>query len=503
MRYDGSVLHQSIARVRGAIRPAWLPVLVTYFCYGASAVTAVAEVFFQKQTLGITPAEIAGIAFWLALPWSMKMVAGVASDAYPILGSRRAAYMLLGAVATLGGYLALALVVDTRAGYLAAALLVAVGFMVQDVVADALSVEVAGSDEELGQIQTLGRIALLAGSISVGYLSGWLAGSFGARATFLGATLLPLLVAATVPLVKAVRRSPVSGDAEEPPRAMAPPAPSASPLAGGKARLVLLVGLAYAALGALLEVLRVPFAQETILGVSIVLIGVLLAQVGISRGVAVASIVIFLFRATPVVGQGYTFWAIDGLGFDERFLGVLAQVGSILSLAGLLVFRKAIVKRPVSFTLLWVVVAGGGLALPNIGLFYGLHEWLGVSARALAFIDTTISAPLAQLTMVPMLILIARTAPAGGEATMFAIMASLMNLALSASQLFTRHLTDLFAVSQQDYSNLGRLMITVALLGLLPLLALPLLWREERQAAAAALPREPALETPAPSSPTS
>ena len=84
--------------------------------------------------------------------------------------------------------------------------------------------------------------------------------------------------------------------------------------------------------------------------------------------------------------------------------------------------------------------------------------------------------------MVPMLILIARTAPAGAEATMFAIMASLMNLALSASELFTRYLNEAFGVTQQDYSNLGRLMITVGLVGLLPLLALPLLRREESEA---------------------
>jgi len=64
---------------------------------------------------------------------------------------------------------------------------------------------------------------------------------------------------------------------------------------------------------------------------------------------------------------------------------------------------------------------------------------------------------------------------------MFAIMASLMNLALSASELFTRYLNTAFAVSQQDYSNLGRLMIVVGLIGLLPLLVLPMLRREERR----------------------
>ena len=103
-----------------------------------------------------------------------------------------------------------------------------------------------------------------------------------------------------------------------------------------------------------------------------------------------------------------------------------------------------------------------------------------MSARTLAFIDTTISAPLGQLTMVPMLVLIAKTAPRGAEATMFAVMASLMNLALSASELFTRYLNT-FQVTQQDYSNLGRLMIAVGVIGLLPLLAVPLLRRGRKR----------------------
>ncbi|HVG78262.1 MAG TPA: hypothetical protein VNF03_08980 [Patescibacteria group bacterium] len=462
-----------LRRWLGGFRVGYLPVLITYFCYGASSVTAIALLYFEKDVLGLTPAEAAAIAFWLGLPWSMKMVAGVASDVYPIRGSRRGAYLLLGALCAAAGYAALATTVRTRGAYLACSVLIAVGFMVQDVVADALSVEIAESDEEIGQIQTLGRMALLMGGISVGYLSGVLTAHIGSRGTFAAAIALPLIVAATVPFIR-LRRA----------RADAVPAPRAAegPLGGGKARVVLLVGLGYAALGASLEILAVPYSREIVLIVSAALIVLLLHRVGVSHGVVVAGIVIFLFRATPTVGQGYSYWAIDRLGFDQKFLGLLAQVSAVLSLAGLLLFRRTIVKRPVSFTLLWVMLTGAILYLPTIGLFYGLHERLGISARTLAFVDTTISAPLAQLAMVPMLILMAKTAPVGAEATMFAIMASLMNLALSASQLFTEYLNEAFAVTQSDYSNLGRLMVTVGLVGLLPLLVLPLLRREESEA---------------------
>src|SRR5258708_37275863 len=87
----------------GGFRVAYLPVLLTYLCFGASMVTSIALLYFEKDTLGLTPGEAAGIAFWLGLPWSMKMVVRVASDARPIFGSRRRAYLLLGTLYSLGG----------------------------------------------------------------------------------------------------------------------------------------------------------------------------------------------------------------------------------------------------------------------------------------------------------------------------------------------------------------------------------------------------------------
>jgi hypothetical protein len=466
-----------VQRLLGPIRLAYLPVLLTYFAWGASGITGVATLFFQKEALGLTPAEAAKIAFWVGLPWSMKMVVGVASDAYPIFGSRRRAYLVLGALAALAGYIVLATTVADKQMYLAVSVLIAVGFMIQDVVADALSVEVARDDNETAQIQTLGRIALLSGVISVGYLSGVLAGALGPRPVFALAALLPAMV-----LVGSLFIRPAV-------RAVATPAAvEAGPLGGGRARLILVAGLAYGVFGVAVEAFDLPFGQEVVLAVSAALIVVLLRRIGLSRAVAVSAFVIFLFRAVPGVGQGYSYWAIDVLKFDQRFLGLLAQVSSILSLAGLILFRKAITSRPVSFTITWVSVAGIVLSLPTIGLFYGANEWVGLSPRAFAFIDTTISAPLGQLAMVPMLVLIAKTAPRGAEATMFAIMASLMNLALSASELFTRYLNTAYGVTQTSYENLGLLMITVAVLGVVPLLAVPLLRREEAALARAPVP---------------
>ena len=220
----------------------------------------------------MTPAEAAAIAFWLGLPWSMKMVAGVASDVYPILGSRRGAYLLLGALCALAGYAALATTAATRGAYLACSVLIAVGFMVQDVVADALSVEIAESDEEIGQIQTLGRMALLAGA--------------SASATSRASSRARIGSAGDV---RGGHRPAADRRGH---RALHPASPRARRCrrrtagGGGAARRAArrawcsLVGLGYAALGAALEPLGVPFSREIVLVVSAALIVLLLHRVG-------------------------------------------------------------------------------------------------------------------------------------------------------------------------------------------------------------------------------
>src|SRR4029450_12573241 len=121
-----------VRSILGNMRLAYLPVLVTYFCYGASGITGIALLYFQKDALAITPAEAAGIAFWVALPWSTKMVAGGASHVYPIFGSRRVSYMLLGALLSFAGYAWLATTASSKPTYLAAMVLVPVGFTLHE-----------------------------------------------------------------------------------------------------------------------------------------------------------------------------------------------------------------------------------------------------------------------------------------------------------------------------------------------------------------------------------
>ena len=170
------------------------------------------------------------------------------------------------------------------------------------------------------------------------------------------------------------------------------------------------------------------------------------------------------------MGDGYFWWTLDVLKFDEAFYGMLRQTAAIVGLVGLWLFSKQITEYSVAKTLFWIAVAGTLLALPNIGLYYGLAGWteqhFGFGARTIALVDTATGSPFAQLSMIPLLTLIAYYAPAGQRATWFALMASLMNLALVAGQLQTKYLNQALTVGRGDYEELGLLLITVTVLGL-------------------------------------
>jgi len=133
----------------------------------------------------------------------------------------------------------------------------------------------------------------------------------------------------------------------------------------------------------------------------------------------------------------------------------------------------------VANTLFWLAVASTVLSLPNIALIYGVHQWteavFGFGARSIAFVDAAASSPFAQLSMVPLLTLAAYYAPPGHRATWFALMASLMNIAVMASQLQTKYLNDIFVVGRGQYAELGSLMIwAIALSFIIPVGAIVL-----------------------------
>ena len=110
------------------------------------------------------------------------MVFGELVDTVPILGSQRRSYILIGAICTAAGLITLAgaagqwlTFLPPHQLYVFGAMLIVLGTVIQDVVADAMSTEVVlrvdadgkprPDDEvraELGMVQVLGRLVIVA-----------------------------------------------------------------------------------------------------------------------------------------------------------------------------------------------------------------------------------------------------------------------------------------------------------------------------------------------------
>jgi hypothetical protein len=257
-------------------------------------------------------------------------------------------------------------------------------------------------------------------------------------------------------------------------------------------------GLLYAIVSLSVGLGKVPGGQEIVFGASMAivlfLIWRLVRELSPEARVTLVgtAFVIFVFRALPGPGPGYSWWTIDILKFDQQFLAKLGLLANVLTLVGLFIFRRFMAEKSIAYVVGFLTIVGTILALPTIGMYYGLHEWTArhtggvVDARFIALVDTALESPLGQIAMVPMLAWIARCAPDRLKATYFAVMASFTNLALSASALGTKYLNQIYTVSRevkdratgaikvaQDYSQLGDLLLISITLGfLLPLAAI-------------------------------
>jgi MFS family permease len=471
-----------------SMRLTYLPLLMVYFAYGAMGLVGVAQSFWIKQSLTWSPAELAALAVWFTLPWTIKMVFGELVDTVPLLGSRRRAYVFAGA-----GLIAIAFVLLAGAAggwitvlppdqiYVIASLVSVTGIVLQDVVADAMSTEVvprhnpdgslrpkADVDHDLGMVQVLGRLALAFGIFAVAGLAGWLARHLSYDKVFLLGLIVPVISVTGAMLVRleTSEERPIDWRI----------------LGGG-----IVFGTAVTAIG----LSGIGFGQEIVFVISMAVVIWMLTRVtqeidhATRMRITFAAIIIFAFRTVPGIGDGYTWFAIDVMGFDEAFFGVLGQIGAGVAIAAAWMFSDIVTRRPVAQVLLWITILGTILSLPSLLLVFQVYETterlFGIGARSIALFDTAATTPLVQLSMIPLLTLVAIYAPAGHRATWFALMASLMNLALIAGNLATKYLNILFPVNRGDYANLPILAVAAIVIGfVVPVTVIAILGRRVR-----------------------
>lgn len=511
------------------VRLSYLPPLMVYLAYGISGLTGIVGTFFVKGYLGLSAESLAALGFWAGLPWALKMPIGHLVDLIwrwkgllVYFGALLLSSSLLIMIGLLSDRAAMEAIMPADEWFVFAVLLAPIGYVIQDVVADAMTVEAVPRVDDQGKeipdaerraghttMQTLGRVAIVGGGVLVSLANVILFADASElpepekiakyRQIYLFALAVPVISVFGVMLAGHLQRrqiaslkgqglsaseirAAVHGNGERPPVNWW--------ILGG--------GLLFAVVSITLGMSKIPYKQEIIFGASMLIVLFLMFRLvreldPVSRHTLVGTaLLIFVFRAMPGPGAGSTWWMIDSLGFDEGFLARLSVIGSTLALFGMFLFRRFMAERSIVYIVGFLTIVGTVLSLPSLAMYHGFHVWTAahtggvVDARFIAMIDTALESPLGQVSMIPMLAWIANSAPDRLKATYFAVMASFTNLALSLSNLGTKYLNGIYTVTREvkdqatgaikvpaDYSQLGDLFVAAIVLGLvLPMLAI-------------------------------
>jgi hypothetical protein len=509
------------------MRLSYLPPLMVYVAAGISGLTAIVATFYIKERLGLSAEFLAGLGFWAGLPWALKVPLGHLVDliwrwkgALVFVGAATITASLAMMIGLLGYTDSMRALWSVEAWFVLSTLLAPIGYVVQDVVADAMTVEAVPRFDADGKpigmaerksmnttVQTLGRVAIIGGSVLVSLANVYLlrgVGDLSAAEKALAylrvyqlALIIPVVSVLGVVLASALRwrdrrRLLAKGFARSEVRRMLNPHGERPPINWW----IIAGGLVFAVVSLGVGIGNVAGGQEIVFGASMAIVLFLMWRITNelepdARHVLVGTAaLVFVFRAIPSPGAGSTWWMIDHLGFDQQFLAELSLIGSVLTLAGLFIFRRFMAERSIAYIVGFLTVISTVIGAPVVGMYYGLHHWTAahtgglVDARMIVLIDTAIESPLGQIAMVPMLAWIANSAPDRLKATFFAVMASFTNLALAASQLGTKYLNQAFVVTREvkdasgaitmpaDYHQLGVLLVLTTAIGfVLPMLA--------------------------------
>jgi len=496
----------------------YLPPLMVYVAAGISGLTGIVGTFFVKDYLNLSAAFLAGLGFWAGIPWALKMPLGHLVD---LIWNKKnymvyfGAFLISASLIIMYGLIIhtedLAQIFSVEKWFVISVILAPVGYVIQDVVADAMTVEAVPLSDEKGKdypkeqiklmhttMQTLGRFAIIGGTVLVALANVILFRDIdnleqAEKINLYGSIYLYALIIPLVSILGVVLGSYLKKKRINDLRIQGLKYKDEHSTQKTEINWWILGGsLIFVIFTLSVGSFNLPFAQEIVFLGSVIIILFLMFKLikelpeHLRLTIVGTAVIIFIFRAMPGPGPGLNWFEIDVLEFNEQFFSILSLLASILTLVGIVILRPFMAKNSIAKIIVVLSIAGAILFLPSVAMYYGFHNWTAsltggvVDAKFIAIINTALESPLGQVSMIPLLAWIAKNAPAHLKATFFAVFASFTNLALSASALGTKYLNQIYTVTREvkdkvtqeiqtsaDYSELGILLITVTLLTLI------------------------------------
>jgi folate/biopterin transporter len=397
--------------------PELMAILLVYFVQGILGLARLAVSFFLKDELALSPAEVSALMGIVAIPWMIKPVFGFISDGLPILGYRRRPYLILSGLLGAISWVALATVVHSSWSATVAIALGSLSVAVSDVIVDSLVVERARNESlgAAGSLQSLCWASSAVGGLMTAYFSGWLLQQFNNQTVFWITASFPLIVSLVAWLIA---ESPITESPD------------------------------WRAVRHQLGQLKGAIAQPSIW---------------------MPTAFLFLWQAMPTSEAAFFYFSTNELHFEPEFLGRVRLVTSVAAIVGIWIFQRFLKAVPFRTIFGWSTVISAVLGLSMLILVTHANRALGIDDKWFSLGDSLILTVMGQIAFMPVLVLAARLCPPGVEATLFALLMSVVNLAGLVSYELGALLTHWLQVTETQFDQLWLLVLITNLSTLLPL----------------------------------
>jgi folate/biopterin transporter len=397
--------------------PELVAILTVYFVQGILGLARLAVSFFLKDELALSPAEVSALMGIVAIPWMVKPLFGFVSDGFPLFGYRRRPYLILSGLLGVASWVMLATIVHSAWAATAAIALGSLSVALSDVIVDSIVVSRARGESigSAGSLQSLSWGASAMGGLITAYFSGSLLQKFDTRTVFLITATFPLIVSAVAWLI------------------VEKPVERRSDFTAVKRQIILL---------------KKAVSQKSIW---------------------MPTVFLFLWQAMPGSESAFFYFSTNELHFEPEFLGRIRLVSSFAAIVGIWVFQRFLKAVPFRVIFGWSTVISSALGLTTLLLVTHANRALGIDDRWFSLGDSLILTVMGQIAFMPVLVLAARLCPKGVEATLFALLMSVVNVSGVLSHELGALLTYWLGVTETNFDKLWLLVLITNLSTLLPL----------------------------------
>jgi predicted MFS family arabinose efflux permease len=439
--------------------------------------------FHLKERLHFGKEQVSEFFLWATFAWNLKPLAGVLTDAFPLRGSRRRAYLILGGLGAAAAWAALASVRDDYHAFLLVSILINVGLVLASTAMGGLQVEAGQLFGISGRVSSLRQVVTSIAQVVAPLLGGVLAKQALGLTAGVGALVMLAMAAVALlafrerPLDVAVSAVPAVADNR--PRYRPSPAIwiGIGILAAAATTSVLIPGMLnvglslYAMLGVFLLVLALAVAR--VRNPVLVQAQGQLSQILRSRTLWMAVGMLFLVYVVPGLNTALTYRQSDQLHFSKEMIGRLDSVQGAFGIAFAIVYAIVCTRFNLRTLIIFAIVTNAG------GTLLFLHY-----DAASAYPIHAVTGALGVISEVALLDLAVRSTPRGCEALGFALMISVRNFGIAMSDVVGSKLMD------QAHFSFNTLVLlnaatTAAVLLFVPALPRALVLRKEGEKAEA------------------